>query len=73
MGKMRFLPDSKRLIYCDTEGGVRIVRVDSEVTTHVLPKHGTHATALALTPDGRILVSSGRDKTIKVWNLKALP
>ncbi|MBV9258806.1 MAG: hypothetical protein JO215_12400 [Ktedonobacteraceae bacterium] len=39
------------------------------VLQHTLTRHSLAVLALAISPDGRVLVSSSRDKTMKIWQL----
>ncbi|MFM5942263.1 MAG: WD40 repeat domain-containing protein, partial [Dolichospermum sp.] len=35
----------------------------------ILKAHSDSVTAMAITPDGKTLISGSRDRTIKVWDL----
>ena len=70
--KVAVLPDGKTLIY-DNLRKVYMDDIETGVRRHVLQGHESYVSCLALTPDGSRLVTGSPDKTIKVWDLKAIP
>jgi hypothetical protein len=49
---------------------VRVWNARTREAEHVLAGHEGEVTALAFTPDGRFLLSSSRDHTVRVWDLR---
>jgi WD40 repeat protein len=70
--KVALLPDRKTLVYQNVTT-VHLDNLETGVRGHVLRGHEGYVSCLALTPDGSRLVTGSNDKTIKVWDLKALP
>lgn len=55
------------------DGTIRIwdINSDSEKLVKKLPGHGASDTALAFSPDGKVLASRGPDETIQIWDTKS--
>ena len=51
------------------DGIVRLRRSGDGTLLHVLRRHEGSVTTLAFTPDGKLLVSGGRDGTARVWEV----
>jgi WD40 repeat protein len=49
---------------------LRVWDLESGQTLRTLQGHTNWVTAVALTPDGRHIVSGSRDYTLRVWDLK---
>ncbi len=70
-GTIVFQPGSRSFAYGGKmDHNIRLVNAESGETIRVLKGHTDHPQGLAFTADGAVLVSSGDDKSIKVWNLK---
>jgi hypothetical protein len=70
--KVALLPDGKTLVY-ENVTTVYLDNLETGVRGHVLQGHEEYVSCVALTPDGSRLVTGSPDRTIKVWDLKALP
>jgi len=66
-------PKVQLLATGDSSGEIRIWRLDNGNSIKVLAEHTDRITCLATSPDGRFLVSSSKDKTIKLWEWEATP
>ncbi|HEY9646966.1 MAG TPA: WD40 repeat domain-containing protein, partial [Chroococcidiopsis sp.] len=72
-----FTPDGDRMIYSAKRGGIRdeptnTVRIwDLEgEPEQTLQAHDGEIKSIALSPNGRFLVSGGLDNTVKLWDLE---
>ena len=64
-----FSPDGQTLAYTENEAGdIVLWNVRGQSVVRRLKGHSGYVTALAFTPDGRLLVSGGNDRTVKVWD-----
>jgi WD40 repeat protein len=48
---------------------VRVYNLSTGALIHKLTGHTNHVYAVAVTPDGKEIVSGSADKTLKVWTL----
>jgi len=64
-----FSPDDATLV-CGTSGG-RILILDAQNGSNITEPlvHGGEVNAVALDPEGRLLVSCGADKLVKLWDM----
>uniref|UniRef100_A0A8C1Z9U6 Transducin beta like 3 n=1 Tax=Cyprinus carpio TaxID=7962 RepID=A0A8C1Z9U6_CYPCA len=69
---VEFHPDISRLqlFSSSVDCGIRIWDLRTSKCICVLESHYSAVTALAFSPDGQTLISSGRDKICSVWDLK---
>ncbi|KAJ1702869.1 hypothetical protein LUZ63_002648 [Rhynchospora breviuscula] len=65
-----FHTDSNKLLLFSggDDGSVRIWNLESKKCVATLEKHFSTVTSLSLSQDGNILLSSGRDKVVNVWD-----
>lgn len=67
--RFAFSPDSKFYATCgNVDLGVKIWDTRSGTLVKELQGHSDGATAISFSPDGTILATGGRDKTILIWN-----
>ena len=70
---LRFLPDGKQLLVADgrvsEEGTVRVIEVATGAVAVSWIAHSDTIFDLALSPDGKLLVTAGGDKLVKIWDL----
>jgi WD40 repeat protein len=70
-----FTPDGKTLatgarsIAKEAAGDVSLWDVDSQELKHVFMAHAGNVRQLTFSPDGRLLVTAGHDKLIKLWDV----
>lgn len=68
---LAFSPDFKYLAAGDRDGVIHIIDASSGVVVRRLaPPHVGFVYALAFDPDSGHLISSGKDKSIRVWNIE---
>jgi WD40 repeat protein len=53
------------------DNGRAIFLVDGKGASHLLPGNSDHVITLGMTPDGKLLVSGGFDRTIRVWDINS--
>ena len=70
--KLRVSPNGKLLALGDEEGWIRIVRLDNFEVATTFRAHDGRVSDLDFNPDSRILLSAGRDGTIRFWDLENL-
>ncbi|MFB4303286.1 WD40 repeat domain-containing serine/threonine-protein kinase [Actinomadura sp. NTSP31] len=64
----RFTADGRFAVIEDDRSALRVLDVRERRTT-VLGRHRMNAAAMALTPDGRYVVSGGQDGQVRVWEI----
>ncbi|MDL4813708.1 protein kinase domain-containing protein [Actinomadura opuntiae] len=64
----RFTADGRFAVIEDEESALRVLDVRARRSA-VLARHRMKAAAMALTPDGRYVVSGGRDGEVRVWEI----
>ena len=68
--KLRISPNGKLLALGDDEGLVRIVRLETFEVIAALHAHSGRISDLDFSPDSRTLLSAGRDRLLRFWNLE---
>ncbi|MFB2891523.1 NB-ARC domain-containing protein [Aerosakkonemataceae cyanobacterium BLCC-F50] len=67
---LAFSPDGKMLAVGDSNGQIRLLRIEDEQTITTFHKHGWWTVSIAFSSDGEKLVSSSIDGTLKLWDVK---
>jgi WD40 repeat protein/tRNA A-37 threonylcarbamoyl transferase component Bud32 len=67
---LRLSPDGKIAAVATYNGKLALARLEEGECTRI-PAHDGYILALAFSPDGSTLVSSGEDETFKFWDLKS--
>jgi WD40 repeat protein len=67
--KLRISPDGKLLALGDEEGFVRVIRLDTFEVIASIPAHGGRISDLDFSPDSGILLSVGRDRLLRFWDV----
>ena len=65
-----FSPDGRLLSAGDSNGNIRLWRVETRQQVFVCKGHTNWVLSVAFSPDGELLASSSSDKTVKLWNIK---
>ena len=69
-----FSPDSRHIVsgggLSGFRGAIKIWNTQRPNEVRVLPGHEGGVRAAVFSPDGNAIISSGRDKTIKIWDLR---
>ncbi|MCL4207060.1 MAG: DUF1080 domain-containing protein [Pirellulaceae bacterium] len=66
---MTFSRDGLTLFSSNTEGEIVLWDVDTAAERGRLPGHGAVVTCLATSPNGQLLASGGRDRSVRVWEI----
>lgn len=61
-----FTPDGERVVTGDHEGNVIVWSARTGAVERRLPGHASRVLALAIAPDGTLIVSSGRDEVVRI-------
>ncbi|WP_128543001.1 WD40 repeat domain-containing protein [Larkinella soli] len=61
-------PGGREVAVGYSDHGVRIFDLDSLVLKRVIPAHSNSVFTVQYSPDGRFLLTAGRDAHLKVWN-----
>lgn len=64
-------PDRRTVAAACKDGTVRLIDFSSGATTRTISAHEGGADCAAFSPDGQLLVTGGRDHTIKLWDATA--
>jgi WD domain, G-beta repeat len=64
-----FLSDGRQVVYVEPPGKVHILEVASGLDRRTIEPRQGGVTALAASPDGRLLATGGSDGTAVVWNV----
>lgn len=67
---LAFSPDGKMLATGDSNGQIRLLRIEDEQTIITFHKHGWWTVSIAFSSNGEKLVSSSIDGTVKLWNVQ---
>jgi WD40 repeat protein len=70
--KLRVSPNGKLLALGDEEGFIRVVRLETLEVVTTFRAHSGRISDLDFKPDSRILLSAGRDGSIRFWDLENL-
>ena len=66
-------PDGRRVVSCDggrnTPGVIKLWDVETGECVATLKGHSDSVECVAVSPDGRRVVSGSHDNTLKVWNV----
>lgn len=64
---LAFHPDGRRLAAGDRDGFIHIIDAETGEVLRTLGRHVEFVYALAFDPDTGHLISSGKDKSLRVW------
>ncbi|MGA0559220.1 WD40 repeat domain-containing protein [Larkinella sp. VNQ87] len=64
-----FNPASREVAVGYSDHGIRIFDADTLVLKRTIPAHNNSVFIVQYSPDGRFLLSAGRDAHLKVWNV----
>src|SRR5262249_25604360 len=67
--KLRISPDGKLLALGDDEGFVRLIRLDTFEVVATIAAHKARISDLDFSPDSRTLLTAGRDRLLRFWDL----
>jgi WD40 repeat protein len=65
-----YTPITNRLALANYQGQIRIIDLETWEDVHVIAAHSETIFALAFSPDGSLLASSGQDCAIRVWDAR---
>jgi WD40 repeat protein len=66
---LAFSPDGQVLAAGDSKGQIHLLRLEDEQKIATFSKHGWWTVSIAFSHDGKKLVSSSIDTTIKIWDV----
>ncbi|MEL7357913.1 MAG: AAA-like domain-containing protein [Cyanobacteria bacterium J06560_6] len=72
ISQITFTPDSQLLVSALADGTLSIWDLSSQERLRTLWGHDSALNAVAVSPDGRLIASGGRDRKIILWNLPAI-
>ncbi|MAF36292.1 hypothetical protein CL622_04200 [archaeon] len=61
-------PDGNRIAYTDNGNNSKIIDINQKKVLHLFVGHQESIHYLALTPDSKIMISSGYDFTVRAWD-----
>jgi len=67
---MSLHPDRNQLAVGFSDHSIRIVNLDTLQTSNTLTGHTNSVFSVSYSPDGRFLLSGGRDVTLKIWDVE---
>jgi serine/threonine protein kinase len=64
-----FSADGRRAVVGTDDGHVDLLELDGKARPVTLGTHNSNVTGVGLTPDGTLAVTSGKDRTLRIWDL----